>query len=66
MNRSIFVCTLMMGAAVSIAAQQAGQSGQFEGTSKPPSNDVIVSYPPMDATAVQKPSPARVQKQVQV
>ena len=66
MNRSIFVCTLMMGAAVSIAAQQAGQSGQFEGTSKPPSNDVIVSDPPMDATPVQKPSPARVQNQVQV
>ena len=63
MNRSIFVCTLMIGAAVSLAAQQAGQSGQFEGTSKPPSNDVIVSDPPMDATPAQKPSPAHASVQ---
>jgi hypothetical protein len=81
MNRSIFICALMVVAAASLAAQQAGQ---FEGTSKPPSNDTIVSDPPVDAAPApvatvqapaEKPSaahyaqpaePAPVQAQVQV
>jgi hypothetical protein len=53
MNRSIFVCALVcvltMAAPTLLRAQQSGQSGQYEGTSKPPSNDVIVSDPPVDA-----------------
>ncbi len=54
MNRSILVCALMFATAASLAAQQAGQSGAYEGTSKPPSNDTIVSDPPADAA----PAPA--------
>jgi hypothetical protein len=70
MNRSILVCvlvcTLTMAAPASLKAQQSGQSGQYEGTSKPPSSDVIVSDPPVDAapaptvtaTPAEKPSAA--------
>jgi hypothetical protein len=50
MNRSILVCALMIASAASLTSQQAGQSDQYEGTSKPPSNDVIVSDPPVEAT----------------
>jgi hypothetical protein len=77
MNRSILVCALMIAGAASLAAQQAGQ---YQGTSKPPSNDTIVSDSPADAAPartaipVAKPSPAHayvqpaepVQAQVQV
>ncbi len=57
MNRSIFicapicalVCVLTFAAPASLRAQQAGQSGAYEGTSKPPSNDTIVSDPPVEA-----------------
>jgi len=89
MNRSIFicapicamVCVLMFAAPASLRAQQAGQSGAYEGTSKPPSNDTIVSDPPAEAAPaptisaqapVEKPSaahyadPAPAQDQVQV
>ena len=61
MNRSIFICALMFATAASLAAQQ---TGQFEGTSKPPSNDTIVSDPPVEAAPAPvaapavKPSPA--------
>jgi hypothetical protein len=70
MNRSILVCalvcTLTTAAPAALRAQQAGQSDRYEGTSKPPSNDVIVSDPPVEAapaptvTAVpaEKPSAA--------
>jgi len=49
MNRSILVCVLTFAAAASLAAQQAGQSGAYQGTSNPPSNDTIISDPPVDA-----------------
>jgi hypothetical protein len=61
MNRSILVCAFMIAATVSLAAQQASQSDRYEGTSKPPSNDVIVSDPPEDAAPAAKPSPAHLQ-----
>jgi len=53
MNRSILVCALMFAAAASLAAQQAGQSGLYQGTSNPPSNDTIVSEPPAEAAPAQ-------------
>jgi hypothetical protein len=56
MNRSILVCAFMMAAAASLAAQQAGQSDQYQGTSQPPSNDTIISDPPVEAA----PAPAVV------
>lgn len=62
MNRSIVgyaaVSMLMLATAASLSAQQAG--GQYEGTSRPPANDVITSDPPVDppAAVVQKPSPS--------
>jgi hypothetical protein len=63
MNRSIFVCALVgmltVTASVSLRAQQAGQ---YEGTSKPPSNDVIVSDPPVDATPAPTLTAAPAQK----
>lgn len=62
MNRSILVCALMVGAAASLAAQQAGQSNPYEGTSAPPPNDTIISESPAEAAPAQvapaKPSPA--------
>ncbi len=64
MNRSILVCALMLATAASLAAQQAGQSDPYQGTSKPPSNDTIISDSPADtapvpmAAPVAKPSPA--------
>ena len=62
MNRSILVCAFMVAAAASLAAQQAGQSNRYEGTSTPPPNDTIISESPAEAAAVQaapaKPSPA--------
>lgn len=65
MNRSILVCALMVTAAASMAAQQASQSDPYQGTSRPPSNDAIISEAPADASpapaaavTVEKPSPA--------
>ena len=76
MYRSIFVCVLAFAAAASLAAQQAGQSDPYQGTSNPPSNDTIISDPPADASpapataasaVAAKPSAARyVQTQNQV
>jgi len=59
MNRSIFVCALMIATAASLAAQQ---SDQYQGTSKPPSNETIVSDTPADVAPapLAKPSPAHV------
>ena len=68
MNRSILVCALVcmstLAAPSLLSAQQAGQTDQYEGISKPPSNDTIVSDPPVEAapapvaTPAVKPSPA--------
>ncbi len=69
MNRSILFCALTIAAAASLAAQQAGQSDQYQGTSRPPANDIIVSDVPTDAApapvAVKKPSPARYEQPAQ-
>jgi hypothetical protein len=71
MNRSILVCVFTFAAAASLAAQQAGQSGAYQGTSNPPSNDTIISDPPADAAstpvvaapaAPAKPSAARYEQ----
>lgn len=66
MNRSILVCalvcTLTTAAPVSLRAQQAGQSDRYEGTSKPPSNDVIVSDPPVEAAPAPTVSAAPAEK----
>jgi hypothetical protein len=75
MNRSILVCAFAFAAAASLAAQQAGQSGPYQGTSNPPSNDTIISEPPADAAPAvvppaapapaAKPSPAHQYEQAQ-
>lgn len=56
MKRSIVVCAavwmLMLATAASLSAQQASQSSdQYQGTSRPPADDVITSDPPVEATA---------------
>jgi hypothetical protein len=64
MKRSIVVCAavwmLTLATAASLSAQQASQSSdQYQGTSRPPADDVITSDPPMEAAApalTQKPS----------
>jgi hypothetical protein len=72
MNRSFLVCApicalfcvLSAAAPASLTAQQSGQSDQYQGTSRPPSNDTITSEVPADAAPAQpvpvqaKPSPA--------
>ncbi len=62
MNRSFLVCALMVAAAATLAAQQAGRSNPYEGTSAPPPNDTIISESPAEAAPAQvapaKPSPA--------
>lgn len=66
MKRSIVVCAavwmLTLATAASLSAQQASQSSdQYQGTSRPPADDVITSDPPVDAAAPavkQKPSAA--------
>jgi hypothetical protein len=64
MNRSILVGALMVATAAALTAtlgaQQAGQSGTYQGTSSPPPDDTITtSAPPAPAEApLPKPSPA--------
>jgi hypothetical protein len=55
MNRSILVCVLTFASAAYLAAQQ---SGQYQGTSNPPSNDTIISGPPADAAPAPAAAPA--------
>jgi hypothetical protein len=43
MNRSILVCTLFVAAAMAVGAQEANQSGAYQGTSTPPSDDQITT-----------------------
>jgi len=50
MRQSILVCALLLAAGVAIGAQESSQSGQYQGTSNPPPDELIV---------IQKPSPAQ-------
>jgi hypothetical protein len=65
MNRSILAGALMVATAAALTAtlgaQQAGQSGTYQGTSSPPPDDTITtSAPPAPAEApAPKPSPAQ-------
>jgi len=51
MNRPILLCALLGLTAAGLAAQQASQSGSYEGTSNPPPDDTIVTSTP----AIPKP-----------
>jgi hypothetical protein len=58
MNRTILVCTLLVAAGSALGAQtasQAGQSSPYQGTSKPPADDQIIT----SETPESKPSAAR-------
>jgi hypothetical protein len=60
MNRSIFVCAVMLAASAFLGAQQASQSSPYEGVSHPPPDDTIVSMEPQAPAPAQKPSPAKL------
>ena len=51
------VYTLLAAAAVTLGAQEAGQSNRYQGTSNPPPDDTITTPAPEDAPAA-KPSPS--------
>lgn len=70
-NRSVLICAVVIVASAVLAAQQANpsdSSNPYEGTSKPPADDIIItSNPPAPSTApaavpanppIPKPSPA--------
>jgi hypothetical protein len=56
MKRSIFVYALLAAAAAALGAQQASQSGPYQGTSNPPPDDTITTEAPEQAPPA-KPSP---------
>jgi len=43
MNRTILVCALFVASAAALGAQDASQASPYEGTSKPPANDAIIT-----------------------
>jgi hypothetical protein len=57
MKRSMFVCALFLAGAVGAGAQQASQSGQYQGVSNPPPDDQITTPMP-SPQPIAKPSPA--------
>jgi len=58
MNRSFFLCALMVAASASLLGQQASQSDSYQGTSNPPPDDTIVTSAPPAPAALPEPSPA--------
>ena len=58
MNRSVFVCALLVAAAGAMGAQQASQPSPYEGTSSPPPDDMITTPAPESAPPIAKPSPS--------
>jgi hypothetical protein len=56
MNRTVFAC-ILLAAASALAAQQAGQSDPYQGTSNPPPDDTIQTMTPQ-APEAQAPKPA--------
>jgi len=64
MNRTILVCALFVASAAALGAQDASQASPYEGTSKPPANDAIVTTatpqakPPAGQPAPMVPAPA--------
>jgi hypothetical protein len=60
MERSVWVCTLLLGTAAALSAQQMNSSNPYQGTSEPPP-DSTISVPnpdPPQVTPPAKPSPA--------
>jgi hypothetical protein len=57
MNRTVFACILLIAAAASLAAQQAGQSNPYQGISNPPPDNTIEAMTP-HTPAAQTPKPA--------
>ena len=60
MERSVWVCTLLLGTAAALSAQQMNSPGPYQGTSDPPP-DSTISVPNPDAQQAvppAKPSPA--------
>jgi hypothetical protein len=55
MNRPILFCTLFAVTAAALGAQEASQSGAYEGTSNPPPDDTIVTT----VTVRSKPMPGQ-------
>jgi len=64
MNRPILACAFFALATAALAAQDAGQSGQYQGTSNPPPDDTIITSE--QQPAVPKPSPAHPMQQAPV
>lgn len=65
MNRSILVCALMVAAAASLAAQQAGQADPYQGTSNPPPNDTIIIEAPPEAAPAPAAKPSAAHRSTQ-
>ena len=55
MNRPILLCALFAMTAAALGAQEAGQSGAYEGTSNPPPDDTIITT----VTVRSKPAPGQ-------
>ncbi len=60
MNRSIFVCALMLASSAFLGAQQTSQSNPYAGISHPPANDTIVDMALPAPTPARKPSPEKL------
>ena len=58
MNRPLLACAFLALASAALCAQQSSpsQSGQYSGTSSPPSDDTIETYEPPQAQPVAKPA----------
>jgi hypothetical protein len=61
MNRPILVCVLLFTATAALGAQEASQSGPYQGTSTPPPDDTIVTT----STAQPKPQAGQPTESVQ-
>lgn len=57
LNRSFFICALLLAASAALGAQQ---NDQYQGTSNPPPDDTIVTPAPAAPVVLPKPSPAHV------
>jgi hypothetical protein len=57
LNRSFFICALILAASSALGAQQ---NDQYQGTSNPPPDDTIVTPAPAAPVVLPKPSPAHV------
>jgi hypothetical protein len=60
MNRPILVCTFFVTAAAALGAQQTSQTNPYEGTSRPPADDQIITSQPVEPVQAPTPPPAQV------